>query len=55
VPPKDIRALGDAIGRLVGDAGLRSRMAIHARASALAFEETKVMGDFAAIVDRLTA
>ena len=54
VPPKDIRALGDAIGRLVGDAALRARMAVHARASALAFEESKVMGDFAAIVDRLT-
>jgi len=55
VPPKDIRALGEAINRLVGDAALRARMAVHARASALAFEESKVMGDFSAIVDRLTA
>jgi hypothetical protein len=30
-------------------------MGVRARESALAFEETKVMGDFAAIVDRLTA
>lgn len=55
VPPKDIRALGEAINRFVGDAALRARMAVQARASALAFEESKVMGDFAAIVDRLTA
>ena len=55
VPPKDIRALGEAVNRLAGDAALRARMAVHARASALAFEESKVMGEFAAIVDRLTA
>jgi glycosyltransferase involved in cell wall biosynthesis len=53
VPPKDIRAIGEAVQRLVQDRDLRERMAIRARETALQFEESKVLGELAAVLDRL--
>jgi glycosyltransferase involved in cell wall biosynthesis len=54
VPPKDIRALGDAVTRLVQDSALRARLASRARETGAQFDETKVLGRLAEILDRLT-
>lgn len=54
VPPKDIRALGDAITRLVQDSALRARLASRARETGAQFDEARVLGRFAEILDRLT-
>jgi glycosyltransferase involved in cell wall biosynthesis len=53
VPPKDIRALGDAVQRLVLDGDLRARMSVRARETALQFEESRVLGELATVLDRL--
>ena len=55
VPPKDIRALGDAVTRLVQDAALRARLASRARETGAQFEEAVVLGRLADIVDRLAS
>lgn len=55
VPPKDIRALGEAITRLVQDGPLRARLAAKAIETATAFDEATVLGYFAQVLDRLTS
>jgi glycosyltransferase involved in cell wall biosynthesis len=55
VPPKDIRALGAAITRLVQDPTLRARLASRARATGAQFEEATVLGHFAGILDQVTS
>jgi glycosyltransferase involved in cell wall biosynthesis len=55
VPPKDIPSLGRAIGRLVGDPALRARLAAKALATGASFDETRLLGQFAEVLDRLTA
>jgi glycosyltransferase involved in cell wall biosynthesis len=55
VPPKDIPSLGQAISRLVGDAALRARLATNALATGASFDETRLLGQFAEVLDRLTA
>jgi glycosyltransferase involved in cell wall biosynthesis len=53
VPPKDIRALCNAIARLVQDPALRARLARRARETGAQFEEAAVLSRFAEILDRL--
>ncbi len=53
VPPKDIRALCEAVTRLVQDPTLRARLASRARETGARFDEAVVLGRLAEIVDRL--
>ena len=53
VPPKDVAALSVAIGRLAGDAALRSRLGTQARLTAEQFDEELVLGRFERLVIEL--
>jgi glycosyltransferase involved in cell wall biosynthesis len=52
VPPRDPRALATALRALLADAPRRARLARGALETAQAFEIGRVLGAFAAIVDR---
>jgi glycosyltransferase involved in cell wall biosynthesis len=54
VPPKDVPSLGAVITKMVGDADLRRRLSARALTTSAMFDEGKVLGDLAQVIDRLT-
>jgi glycosyltransferase involved in cell wall biosynthesis len=53
VPPRDTRALADALRALLSDAATRARLARGAIDTAQAFEIGRVLGTFADVIDRV--